>query len=75
MAVQMLDVVKRRQDREDPEKVYWDPIGTLFIKDGEVGPDTKIWMNIFAIGDVMAFPRKERDHDKKPEKDKGGFRY
>ena len=61
---QRFDIVKARPDRNDPEKTYWDPIGTLFAipkEDGVELPEFKLFGQIFAIGDVQVFPHKDRD--------------
>jgi hypothetical protein len=72
MSALRLNVAKPRQDRNNPEKTYWDPIGTLFIKgvddDGnEVElPKLKVFGSIFAIGDVSAFPPREAEGGSSP---------
>lgn len=59
---QRFDIVKARPDRNDPEKTYWDPIGTLFAKsDSDLDlSGVKLFGQIFAIGDVNVFPHKPK---------------
>ena len=60
--MQRFDIVKARADRNDPDKTYWDPIGTLFAKtpDGVDVSEVKLFGQIFAIGDVNVFPHKPK---------------
>ena len=49
------NIVRPREDRDDPEKTYWDPIGIMWENDG------KMWGQIYAIGKVCMFENKPKD--------------
>jgi hypothetical protein len=55
-------IVKPRQDRNDSEKTYWDPIGTLFMTEDKDG-NPKLFGQIFAIGDVQVLFDKPKTGD------------
>jgi len=56
----IFDLVKARPDRKDPNKTHWDPLGILFVTEDAEG-NMKMYGNVFAIGEVNAFPRKPKD--------------
>lgn len=56
----IFDLVKARPDRKDPSKTHWDPLGILFLDEKDNG-EMKLYGNVYAIGEVNAFPRKPKE--------------
>lgn len=54
--MQVMNMMVPRKDRNDESKTYWDPIGTLFVKDG------KMWGTIHLGGvQFQVFDRDKKD--------------